>query len=142
MVQAAGEASAQAREPEAPPAERAWQPDRRDGDSRRPSRGSRPEPPFGKKGPRPAGPPPPQGAAAEGTVTLAFSVGRDHNVRPADLVGAIAGESGISSRELGAIRIGTDASTVEVAGSVAAMVAKVMKGKTIRGEKVDVRVVR
>ena len=46
------------------------------------------------------------------------------------------------SRELGAIRIGTDASTVEVAGSVAAMVAKVMKGKTIRGEKVDVRIVK
>jgi ATP-dependent RNA helicase DeaD len=75
-------------------------------------------------------------------VVLALSVGRDHGVRPADLVGAIAGEAGISSKEIGAIRVGADASTVELAAPVATHVAKVMKGKFIRGEKVDVRVVK
>ena len=72
-------------------------------------------------------------------VVLALNVGRDHGVRPADLVGAIAGEAGISSKEIGAIRVGADASTVELAAPVAAHVAKVMKGKFIRGEKVDVQ---
>jgi ATP-dependent RNA helicase DeaD len=75
-------------------------------------------------------------------VVIALNVGRDHGVRPADLVGAIAGEAGISSKEIGAIRVGADASTVEVAAPVATHVAKVMKGKFIRGEKVDVRVLK
>jgi ATP-dependent RNA helicase DeaD len=85
---------------------------------------------------------PARGGRASGgdTVVLAFNVGRDDGVRPADLVGAITGECGVSSRELGAIRIGTHASTVEVVGSVAGKVAKIMKGKSIRGKKVDVRV--
>ena len=75
-------------------------------------------------------------------VVIALNVGRDHGVRPADLVGAIAGEAGISSKEIGAIRVGADASTVELAAPVATHVAKVMKGKFIRGEKVDVRVIK
>jgi ATP-dependent RNA helicase DeaD len=75
-------------------------------------------------------------------VVIALNVGRDHGVRPADLVGAIAGEAGISSKEIGAIRVGADASTVELAAPVATHVAKVMKGKFIRGEKIDVRVIK
>jgi ATP-dependent RNA helicase DeaD len=63
-------------------------------------------------------------------------------VGPGDLVGAITGEAGIRSRELGAIRVGATASTVEVAAPAAAHVAKAMKGKFIRGEKVDVRTTR
>ena len=74
-----------------------------------------------------------------GRVVLAFSVGKDDGVRPADLVGAITGEAGVTSRELGAIRINADFSTVEVSKPVADKVLKVMKGKTIRGEKVDVK---
>ena len=72
-------------------------------------------------------------------MTLAFSVGRNDGVRPADLVGAITGEAGITSKELGAIRINPDFSVVEVSEAVAGQVARVMKGKTIRGEKVDVK---
>jgi ATP-dependent RNA helicase DeaD len=72
-------------------------------------------------------------------VVLAFSVGKDDGVRPADLVGAITGEAGVTSRDLGAIRINDDFSTVEVSEAVAAKVVKVMKGKTVRGEKVDVK---
>jgi len=72
-------------------------------------------------------------------VTLAFSVGKDDGVRPADLVGAITGEAGVTSRDLGAIRIHPDFSTVEVSKPIADKVLKVMRGKTIRGEKVDVK---
>jgi ATP-dependent RNA helicase DeaD len=72
-------------------------------------------------------------------VVLAFSVGKDDGVRPADLVGAITGEAGLTSRDLGAIRINPDFSTVEVSEALAAKVLKVMKGKTIRGERVDVK---
>jgi ATP-dependent RNA helicase DeaD len=74
-------------------------------------------------------------------VVVAFSVGKDNGVRPADLVGAITGEAGVTSRELGAIRINADFSTVEVSESVAPQVIKVMKGRTIRGEKVDVKAI-
>lgn len=88
--------------------------------------------------PRPSGPP---AAAfdARDAVTLAFSVGRNHGVRPGDLVGAITNESGVTSRELGAINIAPTSATVEVAGSVAAAVLKSMKGKTIRGELFEVK---
>jgi ATP-dependent RNA helicase DeaD len=88
---------------------------------------------------RPARPPRARDDADGPRVTLAFSVGRNDGIRPADLVGAITGEAGITSKELGAIRINPDFSVVEVSESVAGQVARVMKGKTIRGEKVDVK---
>ena len=72
-------------------------------------------------------------------MVLAFSVGRDDGVRKADLVGAITGETGITSKELGAITIHPDFSVVEVDASVASRVARTMKGKSIRGERVDVK---
>ena len=147
LMMADGKAdAAAAREPEAP-VQRAGPPARREErafDERQPRRPEKPMRPTGPRGERPARPSgPARGAAGFGgeTIVLAFSVGRDHGVRPADLVGAIAGEAGISSREIGAIRVGPDASTVEVSGPVAAHVAKVMKGKFIRGGKVDVKVV-
>jgi ATP-dependent RNA helicase DeaD len=111
----------------------------------RPSRPRAAEPgaaPFSERPARPSRAPRGAATSSGAPVVLAFNVGRDHGVRPADLVGAIAGEAGISSREIGAIRLGPDASTVEVSGEVAADVAKVMKGKFIRGAKVDVRVVK
>ena len=73
---------------------------------------------------------------------LAFNIGRNNGVRPGDLVGAITNESGITSRELGAINITPSASMVEVAGPVAATVVKAMKGKTIRGELFEVKVLK
>jgi ATP-dependent RNA helicase DeaD len=72
-------------------------------------------------------------------VVIAFSVGKQDGVRPADLVGAITGEAGLTSRDLGAIRINDDFSTVEVSETLAPKVLKIMKGKTVRGEKVDVK---
>ena len=91
-----------------------------------------------KRPPRPAGPP---GAGLEGgTVVLSFSVGRTSGVRPGDLVGAITGESGITSRELGVITILPHSSMVEVAEAAAGTVVKAMKGAAIRGEPFDVKI--
>ncbi|MGE0813410.1 MAG: DEAD/DEAH box helicase [Vicinamibacterales bacterium] len=139
MYQSATEATAPAPEPEAEAARGRTA----EGSGRREAaaRDRRPERPGragGRTPERPAGPS--RGVRAADVVVLTFSVGRDHGVRPADLVGAITGEAGITSRELGAIRVGAGAATVEVAAPVAHRVAKVMKGKFIRGEKVDVRV--
>ncbi len=108
----------------------------------------RPKPPYRRDAPtgdrpersdRPARPMRARDDSDGTKVSLAFSVGRNDGIRPADLVGAITGEAGITSKELGAIRINPDFSVVEVSESVAGQVARVMKGKTIRGEKVDVK---
>jgi ATP-dependent RNA helicase DeaD len=76
------------------------------------------------------------------TIVLAFSVGRNAGVRPGDLVGAITGEAGITSREIGAIDITPHSSMVEVSAPVAASVMKAMKGKFIRGEQFDIKILK
>ena len=54
---------------------------------------------------------------ADGRLTLLrISVGKEESIRPADLVGAIAGEAGVPSRVIGAIKIHDDYSLVEVPG--------------------------
>ncbi len=72
--------------------------------------------------------------------TLAFSVGEQDGVGPGDMVGAIAGESGIDSRAIGAIRINPTYSTVEVDADLTDTVIEKMTGKKIRGTAVDIKV--
>lgn len=71
---------------------------------------------------------------------LAFSVGDEDGVGPGDLVGAIAGESGIDSGSIGAIRINPTFSTVEVAEGLVETVMGALKGKKIRGTPVNIKV--
>ena len=66
-------------------------------------------------------------------VRLFFNVGSKMNVAPRDLVGAIAGESGIPGRIIGAIEIHDRFSFVDVPTSVAEDVLTVMNGCQIRG---------
>ena len=124
---------------------------RSDGDfERRPARAAKPagsyaaKEPYAAKAPRAPRPSGPPGAGFDQAeaVMLAFNIGRNNGVRPGDLVGAITNESGITSRELGAITITPSSSMVEVAGPVAATVVKAMKGKTIRGELFEVKVLK
>ncbi len=70
---------------------------------------------------------------------LAFSVGDEDGVGPGDLVGAIAGESGIDSGSIGAIRVNPTFSTVEVSEALADTVMDALKGKKIRGTPVDIK---
>ena len=50
---------------------------------------------------------------------LRISVGKDESIRPADLVGAIAGEAKIPSGVIGAIKIHDDYSLVEIPDELA-----------------------
>ena len=74
-----------------------------------------------------------------GVARLFFGVGRRAGIRPQDLVGAIAGESGLNSRDIGAIQITDRFSLVEVPEPAADMVIAAMQRSTIRGRRPTVR---
>ena len=68
-----------------------------------------------------------------------IAAGRQAGVRPADLVGAVAGEAGISSSELGAIEIAEHFALIEVPEERADEIIAALKRGTVRGQKVQVR---
>jgi ATP-dependent RNA helicase DeaD len=70
---------------------------------------------------------------------LRIDVGKEHSVRPADVVGAIAGEAKISSSLIGAIKIHDDYSLAEIPEEVADRVVTALKRTKIRGHKVTVQ---
>jgi ATP-dependent RNA helicase DeaD len=72
-------------------------------------------------------------------VRLFIGAGRQAGIRPGDLVGAITGETGISSQELGAIEIADRFSLVDVPDALADQIIEAMKRTTLRGQKVAVR---
>jgi ATP-dependent RNA helicase DeaD len=74
-----------------------------------------------------------------GTAVLFIAAGKNAGIRPADLVGAIAGEAGLSSRQIGGIQINPKHSLVEVPAALADRVIKALKSTSIRGQKVNVR---
>jgi ATP-dependent RNA helicase DeaD len=80
----------------------------------------------------------PRGSDASVT-RLFFGIGRRAGIRPQDLVGAIAGESGLTAREIGAIQITDRFSLVEVPEPAADMVIAAMQRSTIRGRRPTVR---
>jgi ATP-dependent RNA helicase DeaD len=75
-----------------------------------------------------------------GMFTRVFvGLGRKAGVRPGDLVGAIANEAGIDSRDIGAIDIADRFSLVEVPDDAADEVIRALRGTTIRGKRVLAR---
>jgi ATP-dependent RNA helicase DeaD len=83
-----------------------------------------------------------RGAASGPGVRLFISAGRKAGIRPADLVGAITGEAGVTSKSLGAIEISDNFSLVEVSEEAAADIVRKMKGASLRGQKVTIRIDR
>jgi len=82
----------------------------------------------------------PRSGAPDANVTrLFFGIGRRAGLRPQDLVGAIAGEAGLSAREIGAIQITDRFALVEVPESAAERVIAAMQRSTIRGRRPTVR---
>jgi ATP-dependent RNA helicase DeaD len=77
--------------------------------------------------------------SATGATRLFIGLGRRAGLRPQDLVGAIAGEAGLNSREIGAIQITDRFSLVEVPEPVADRVINALQRSTIRGRKPTVR---
>jgi len=72
--------------------------------------------------------------AEPGMVRFFLGVGREHKVQPKDIVGAIAGETGIPGKAIGAIRILDSYSFVEIPTEHAAEVYEIMKERTIRNQ--------
>jgi ATP-dependent RNA helicase DeaD len=70
---------------------------------------------------------------------LFIGSGRRDGIRPGDLVGAIAGESGLASKDIGAIEIADGFSLVEVPEDRADEVIAALKKTKIRGLKPTVR---
>ena len=65
--------------------------------------------------------------------------GTDNGLRPADLVGAIANEVGVSAQVIGAIRISERYALVEVPETIAESVHTAQRATRIKGHKVVVR---
>ncbi|MEV1170267.1 DEAD/DEAH box helicase [Nonomuraea sp. NPDC049784] len=78
-------------------------------------------------------------APAGGMARLFFNVGRSAGIRPQDLVGAIAGESSLSGRDIGAIEIADRFSLVEVPQAAADEVIAALRRTTIKGRRPTVR---
>ena len=88
------------------------------------------------RGPRPSK----RGAGRHANVKrLYIGVGRVEGVRPKDLVGAITGESGVRSSEIGSIQIAEHFSLVEISEGVADHVMDALRRAKIKGKKAAVR---
>lgn len=74
-----------------------------------------------------------------GMVRLMLDAGRSHGIQPGDVVGAIAGETGIPGRAIGAIDIHADETFVDVKEMHVERVLKQMQKRTLRGRKVSLK---
>jgi ATP-dependent RNA helicase DeaD len=79
------------------------------------------------------------GAAQAGTAFIYVGVGRKAGIRPNDLVGAIANETGLTGREIGPIRITDTYSVVGVPEARLDSVIGQLKNTVIRGKAAQVR---
>jgi ATP-dependent RNA helicase DeaD len=78
-------------------------------------------------------------ATSSGFVRIYVGAGRKSNMRPADLVGAIANEAGIEGRDIGAIEIADRFSLVEVPEELADRVITALRSTTVKGKRLTVR---
>ena len=76
--------------------------------------------------------------AEPGMVRLFINVGKNQNVSPGDVVGAIAGETGISGNLVGLIDIYDRYTFVEVPRDHAQEVLRVMKNNRIKGKNINI----
>ena len=75
-----------------------------------------------------------------GPMTILFvGAGRNAGLRPGDLVGAITGEAHLTSKQIGAIRVGQTHTLVEVPESLADRIITALRRTKLRGQKVDVK---
>lgn len=74
-----------------------------------------------------------------GMTRLFIGAGRESGIRPQDLVGAIAGESSLSGKQIGAIDIALRFSLVEVPDDKADEVIEALRATRIKGKRTTVR---
>ncbi|HHX22695.1 MAG TPA: DEAD/DEAH box helicase [Thermoanaerobacterales bacterium] len=75
---------------------------------------------------------------APGMARLFINIGRNQKIRPSDIVGAIAGETGIPGKIIGTIDIYDKFTFVEVPTEYAADVLRSMKNNQIKGKKINI----
>ncbi|MFQ3660108.1 MAG: DEAD/DEAH box helicase [Anaerolineae bacterium] len=71
-----------------------------------------------------------------GMTRLTLDIGKNDNIRPADVVGTIASYSGIPGKLIGAIRIKDDFTTVDIPQDAVEQVLRGMKRAKMRGKAV------
>lgn len=76
--------------------------------------------------------------AEAGMVRLFINIGKKQGIRPGDILGAIAGESGISGNMVGTIDLYDKYTFVEVPREVASDVLDAMKNVKIKGKAINV----
>ncbi|MFA9445279.1 DEAD/DEAH box helicase [Egicoccus sp. AB-alg6-2] len=82
---------------------------------------------------------PPRGQAAGDSARIFVGLGRGAGIRPKDLVGAIANESPVSGRDIGAIQITQNFSLVDVPADRVDAVISALRNTTIKGRRANVR---
>ena len=75
-----------------------------------------------------------------GMARLFINIGKNQNIRPGDILGAIAGESGIPGRMVGSIDMYDKYTFVEVPEENAEAVLKAMKNAKIKGKNIRMEV--
>lgn len=76
----------------------------------------------------------------EAMTRLFINVGKNKKIRPGDIVGAIAGETGISGKVIGNIEIRSNHCLVDVPSDKARAIVKVMDRNQIKGTKIMCKV--
>lgn len=76
--------------------------------------------------------------AEPGMVRLFINVGSSQKIRPGDIVGSIAGETGIPGKLIGSISIHDKFTFVEVPKEYAHDVLSIMKDNQIKGKKINI----
>jgi len=69
---------------------------------------------------------------------LFINIGKNKKIGPKDIVGAIAGETGINSKFIGAIDVFDEYCFVDISSSMADDVISIMNDNTIRGNKISI----
>ena len=75
-----------------------------------------------------------------GMVRLFINIGKKQNIRPGDILGAIAGETGMAGRLIGTIDVYDKYTFVEVPKEYSEDVINVMKDAKIKGKTINVEV--
>jgi len=70
--------------------------------------------------------------------TYRIEVGHSHQVKPGNIVGAIANEAGLDSNRIGRIEIHDDYSTVDLPGGMPAEIFQTLKKVWISGRQLQI----
>ena len=83
--------------------------------------------------------PPGHGGRTAGMVKVYIGAGKEAGIRPGDLVGAIANETGLNSNVIGAVEVMDRFSLVEVPEVLAREIIETLRRTRVKGQKVAVR---